>query len=243
VGQDISLYDCRTASENDYGGRTGVWRILRILDKYGVKASFNTNALCIHRYPEAVKAVHERGHEIVGHSYAEDLQLIHLTEEQEREEIRTCAKMFQDFVGVRPTGWLTSGMRHTERTLGILADEGFLWHGDAVNDDNPYPVNIKGKTMIVVPYKNAVSGLNDTGMYRRGITARDVFNSFKDEFDLLYEESADDPKMLTLAMHCQMAFPATGKVYDEAIKYAKSFADVWFAKRIEIVNWVKEHCL
>ena len=45
--------------------------------------------------------------------------------------------------------------------------KGFLWHGDAVNDDNPYPVNIKGKTMIIVPYKNAVSGLNDTGMYRQ----------------------------------------------------------------------------
>jgi peptidoglycan/xylan/chitin deacetylase (PgdA/CDA1 family) len=95
----------------------------------------------------------------------------------------------------------------------------------------------------VVPYKNAISGLNDTGMYRRGITARDIFNSFKDEFDILYEESVDDPKMLTLAMHCQMAFPATGKVYDEAIQYAKSHDDVWFAKRIEIVNWVKENCL
>ena len=208
-----------------------------------MKASFNTNALCIYRYPEAVKAVHERGHEIVGHSYAEDVQLIHLTEEQEREEIRTCAQMFQDFAGVRLTGWLTSGMRHTERTLGILADEGFLWHGDAVNDDTPYPVDIHGKTMIIVPYKNAITGLNDTGMYRRGITARDLFNSFKDEFDILYEESADQPKMLTFAMHCQMAFPATGKVYDEAIKYGKSFSDVWFARRIEIVNWVKEHCL
>jgi peptidoglycan/xylan/chitin deacetylase (PgdA/CDA1 family) len=95
----------------------------------------------------------------------------------------------------------------------------------------------------VVPYKNAISGLNDTGMYRRGITARDVFNSFKDEFDMLYEESLDDPKMLTLAMHCQMAFPATGKIYDEAIQYAKSHDGVWFAKRIEIVKWVKENCL
>jgi len=151
--------------------------------------------------------------------------------------------MFYDFVGVRPTGWLTSGMRHTERTLGIVADEGFLWHGDAVNDDNPYPISVNGKTMIIVPYKNAISGLNDTGMYRRGITARDVFNSFKDELDLLYEESADEPKMLTFAMHCQMAFPATGKIYDEAITYAKSFSDVWFAKRVEIVNWVKENCL
>jgi hypothetical protein len=49
--------------------------------------------------------------------------------------------------------------------------------------------------------------------------------------------------MLTFAMHCQMAFPATGKIYDEAITYAKSFSDVWFAKRIEIVDWVKENCL
>jgi chitin deacetylase len=169
--------------------------------------------------------------------------LIHLTEEQEREEIRTCAKMFQDFAGARITGWLTSGMRHTERTLGILADEGFTWHGDAVNDDNPYPITVNGKTMIIVPYKNAISGLNDTGMYRRGIIARDVFQSFKDEFDILYEESAAEPKMLTLAMHCQMAFPATGKVYDDCINYAKSFPDLWFAGRGEIVEWVKKNCL
>jgi len=110
-------------------------------------------------------------------------------------------------------------------------------------DRSNSPAVVNGKTMIIVPYKNAVSGLNDTGMYRRGITARDVFNSFKDEFDLLYEESADEPKMLTLAMHCQMAFPATGKVYDECIKYAKSFPDLWFAKRCEIVDWVKKECL
>jgi hypothetical protein len=49
--------------------------------------------------------------------------------------------------------------------------------------------------------------------------------------------------MLTLAMHCQMAFPATGKVYDEAIRYAKSHEDVWFAKRDEIVKWITESCL
>jgi allantoinase len=238
-----SQYDCRTASENDYGGRTGIWRILRILDKYGVKASFNVNALCTLRYPEAVKAVHERGHEVVGHSYAEDVQLIHLNKDEEREEIRACAKIFKDFLGVQPTGWLSSGMRHTENTLEILSEEGFLWHGDAVNDDNPYVVNLKGKTMMIVPYKNAISGLNDTGMYRRGITARDLFDSFKDEFDMLYEESAEEPRMLTMAMHCQMAFPATGKVYDESIKYAKSFPGVWFARRIDIVRWILDHCM
>jgi peptidoglycan/xylan/chitin deacetylase (PgdA/CDA1 family) len=236
-------YDFRTASENDYGGRTGVWRILRILEKHGLKASFNINGLVAIRYPEAVKAVHAQGHEIVGHSYAEDVQLVHLSKEEEREEIRACVKMFQDLVGVRPSGWLSSGMRHTENTLELLAEEGFLWHGDAVNDDAPYLVQVKGKTLVEIPYRNAVSGLNDTGMYRRGMTARDILAAFKDEFDVLYEESEADPKMLTFAMHCQMAFPATGKVYEEAIKYAKSFPEVWFARRIDVVRWVLDHCV
>ena len=234
-------YDFRTASENDYGGRTGVWRILRILEKYGVKASFNINALCALRYPEAVKKVLEDGHELVAHSYAEDVQLVLLSRDEEREEIRACVKTFQDLAGVRPSGWLSSGMRHTEYTLELLAEEGFTWHGDAVNDDVPYLVEAGGKTMVVIPYKNAISGLNDTGMYRRGKSASDLLQAFRDEVDILYEESATHPKMLTLAMHCQMAFPATGKLYDEAIRYAKTFPDVWFARRDEIAQWILEN--
>jgi hypothetical protein len=134
-------------------------------------------------------------------------------------------------------------MRHSEHTLELLAEEGFLWHGDAVNDDAPYAVEVNEKTLVIVPYRNAVSGLNDTGMYRRGIMARDILGAFKDEFQVLYEESETEPKMLTFAMHCQMAFPATGKVYEEAIQHARSFPDVWFARRIDIVKWILENCL
>ncbi len=107
-------YDFRTASENDYGGRSGVWRILRILEKQELQASFNINGLAAVRYPEAVKKIHAAGHEIVGHSYAEDIQLVLLSKEEERREIQTCVKIFEDLVGVRPYGWLSSGMRHTE---------------------------------------------------------------------------------------------------------------------------------
>src|SRR2546422_11540507 len=45
-------YYFRSASEKNYGGRSGVWRILRMLDQNGVKASFNIKALCVHRYPQ-----------------------------------------------------------------------------------------------------------------------------------------------------------------------------------------------
>ncbi len=239
TGDDLAcMYDFKTASENDYGGRTGVWRILRILEKYDIKASFDVNALAAIKYPEAVKKIHADGHEIVAHNYAEDVQLVHLSKEEEKEEIQTCVRIFQDLVGSRPYGWLSSGMRHTEHTLGLLAQEGFLWHGDALNDDTPYPIDVNGKTIIEIPYRNSVSGLNDTGMFRRGKSARDLLGSFKDEFDVLYEESETEPKMLTVGMHCQMAFPGTGKFYEGAIQYAKSFPGVWFARRIDIARCV-----
>ncbi|MBI2359956.1 MAG: polysaccharide deacetylase family protein [Deltaproteobacteria bacterium] len=233
-------YDFKTASENDYGGRTGAWRILRILKKYDVKASFNINALAAIKYPEAVKQIHADGHEVVGHNYAEDIQSPFLSREEEKEEIQACVKIFRELLGERPYGWLSSGMRHTEHTVALLAEEGFLWHGDALNDDDPYIVRVDGKTMLEIPYKTSVTGLNDTGMFRRGKMARDLLQAFKDEFDVLYEESQERPKFLTVGMHCQMAFPATGKFYDEAIQYARSFPDVWFARRIDIARWILE---
>jgi hypothetical protein len=77
-------------------------------------------------------------------------------------------------------------------------------------------------------------------MFRRGKAARDLLQAFKDEFDVLYEESQEEPKLLTVGMHCQMAFPATGKFYQEAMQYARSFPDVWFARRIDIARRILE---
>ena len=56
-------------AEGEYGPKTGIWRILRMLDEVKIKTTFLTCGGIAERYPEAVKAIAEQGHEIAGHGY------------------------------------------------------------------------------------------------------------------------------------------------------------------------------
>ena len=193
----ISQYDCRTASENDYGGRTGVWRILRILDKYGVKASFNTNALCILRYPEAVKAVHERGHEIVGHSYAEDIQLTQLTDEQER-------RLLDDY---RAAQALTT---FTSQQSAIEADERY----------GPVPRTTRNASMkLNMRLEACALRMDSSRLYarRRGRTIRLRRSTSVDGLKLTVEKQE---KLRALAARAVMAVRETARVGERTVAKA-----------------------
>ena len=66
-------------SWSQYGGRTGVWRLMRILEECDVRGTVCLNAKCAEDFPDAVKQLHERGHEISAHSYTQDLVLPYLS--------------------------------------------------------------------------------------------------------------------------------------------------------------------
>ncbi|MCX7151571.1 MAG: polysaccharide deacetylase family protein, partial [Proteobacteria bacterium] len=76
--------DLQSVAWAHYGGRTGIWRLLRILDGFGVKATVAANAVAIERFPEAGKAIAAGGHEIAGHSYAQNMFMPYCSEEEER---------------------------------------------------------------------------------------------------------------------------------------------------------------
>ena len=59
-------------AEGEYGPKTGIWRILRMLDEVNVKTTFLTCGGIAERYPDAMKAIAERGHEVAGHGYHHD---------------------------------------------------------------------------------------------------------------------------------------------------------------------------
>src|SRR5437867_13446768 len=88
-------------TQAEYGPRTGIWRILRILEETGVRATFLTCGGIAERYPEQVKEVVQNGHEIAGHGYHQEVAR-DLTLEQEREVI-------QDYRDDREAHWAAAG--------------------------------------------------------------------------------------------------------------------------------------
>jgi len=74
----------------EYGHRRGIFRILDVLSRQGVRATVNVSGIMAERHPEIVRRISDEGHEVVAHSYAMDVVPIYLSEEQERDKYQGC---------------------------------------------------------------------------------------------------------------------------------------------------------
>jgi peptidoglycan/xylan/chitin deacetylase (PgdA/CDA1 family) len=217
-------------SWSQYGGKTGIWRFMRIFDDIDVKATVCLNAKGAELFPEAVKKLHECGHEIAGHSYTQDVILPYLSPPEEKEVIQRCSRIIETAVGVRPVGWFSPVAAPTVHTAELLAEAGFLWHGDYNDTDLPYAFETaKGKLVAI-----AHSDFTDNRTLRS--SPRDFYNVYKDTFDYLYKHEA--PSLINLTVHCHFGGrPLMSAMLHELLRYMKGFSDVWFARHDEIARW------
>jgi peptidoglycan/xylan/chitin deacetylase (PgdA/CDA1 family) len=87
----------------EYRPLTAIWRILRILDEEGLKATINTCGGIAKRFPEAVKAIVQRGHETAGHGNHHEVAR-NLTLEEEDLVMRWTIAMIKERTGQRAIG-------------------------------------------------------------------------------------------------------------------------------------------
>src|ERR1043165_2698177 len=105
-----------SVSHANYGGNVGIWRIMEVCERAGVRATIDTNGLAVKRWPDAVKALHDAGHEIAGHGTTNDIVMTDLSPEQQRAEIRECNRIIKEVTGRQPVGWVGPGGLHTPET-------------------------------------------------------------------------------------------------------------------------------
>lgn len=217
----------------EYGSRVGFWRILRVLEHYGIPATFGVCAVALERNPEAAQAIVQAGHEINAHGYRWE-EHFNMEREEERERIRLAVESITNLTGTRPRGWYCR-TAPSQNTRELLVEEGgFLYDSDAYNDDVPYFVEVKGRRHVVVPYTGDV---NDSHFWLAGGYETDFGQYLKDTFDVLYEESKLYPRMMSIGLHMRMAGrPGRMKALDDFLRYAKGRDGVWFATRLQIAE-------
>ncbi len=223
----------------EYGGRVGFWRLLDILGNHDIKATFFACGMALEMNPDAAREITANGHEPASHGYRwmpSDFK----SREEERQYILRAIDAGEKTTGERPLGWFS--VNPTEHTRELLIEEGgFVYDCDSFADDLPYFVEVGGQKALVIPYDL----VNNDGPYSRppGYSEPgDFFSQLKAAFDCLYEEGASHPKMMSVGLHMRLSGrPGRANALEEFIRYAKSFPDVWFARRIDIARWWLEH--
>lgn len=225
--------DLQSVSWAHYGGRTGIWRLMRLFHKFDVKATIGANAMSLERFPDAAKELARAGHEIAGHSYTQDMFLPYLTVDEERALIRRCASIIESLSGQKPVGWASPRMTPTEHTARILADEGFLWHGDYHDTDLPYVVDTPAGKIVALPH----SDFTDNRVLRGN--PRDFLDVYRDTFDYLYRN--EPGALLNLTVHAHFgARPPLAAMLHEILAHVRRHSDVWFARHDEVARLVIE---
>lgn len=223
-------------SARDYGNRVGLFRIMEVLARHGVRATVALNADICREHPRIVEECLRLDWELMGHNERNALRLNAVPGDEEARIVRETVETIREASGRPVSGWLSSGLAETWSTLDHLADAGIEYVADWVNDDQPYPMSLTdGRTLMSVPYSLE---LNDKPAFeKRGHSVPEFQAMIERQFDVLYAEGAKQARTLTIALHPYITgVPHRIAALDRALTHMRAHAEVTFATGKELAR-------
>jgi peptidoglycan-N-acetylglucosamine deacetylase len=125
-----------------FAGEVGVPRLLSMLDRFGIKATFFTPGHSIETFPDQIKAVVAAGHEIGAHGYSHE-NPIAMTPEQEEAVLDHCIGLITKLTGKPPSGYVAPWWEFSNVTNELLLKKGIKYdHSLMHHDFQPYYVRV-----------------------------------------------------------------------------------------------------
>ena len=223
--------DIRNHSRRDYGNRVGVWRLMEVLAKHGIRGTVALNAEVGKYYPRIMEEAARLKWELMGHGLTNSARLSGLARDEEAAVIAEARAVIERW-GQKMRGWLGPGLTETWNTLNLLRDAGVDYVCDFVNDDLPYRMN---NGIYSIPYSIE---LNDMPLFNMPSIAVDEFRRrICDTFDVLYQEGEHGGRVMAIALHpFLIGVPHRIGALDAALAYIASHGKVWFATGSEIID-------
>ncbi|WP_432564628.1 polysaccharide deacetylase family protein [Kineococcus sp. SYSU DK003] len=226
-------------AQGQYGSRVGARRILAVLEKFGVPASFYVPAVSALLHPEEVRDYAAAGHEVAAHGWIHERNTL-LTPADERDLLARSLDTLEQLTGTRPVGMRTPSWDFSDDTLRIALELGLRYDSSLMADDDCYELVADGEPtgMVEVP----VEWIRDDAPYwmmerfgslRPYTPPRSVLQLWIDEFD----EARADGGLFQLTMHPHViGHRSRMVVLRELLRYIASHDDVWFATHQQVAD-------
>ena len=225
----------RAWSHHEYGHRVGIFSVMDVLDKHGIRATVAMDGATAENYPFIVQECQKRGWEFIAHGLTLQRPITsRMTEEQERAYVRGSIAAVQRGTGIRPVGWLGIDFNESARTPELLADEGILYVCDWPNDEQPY--KMKNRNAYFLP---TLLDLDDeyTMAAPRNVPVMEYGQMLQRAFDAIYQDSGDSGRVMAFTLHPYLiGQPFRVKYLDVALAHISNFGGVWKATGREIVE-------
>jgi len=229
-------------SQGQYGNRQGVPRIVEILKRHNVPASFYVPAVTAMLYPDEQRNLAAQGHEIGIHGWIHERNSV-LPIDAERDLMQRSFDVLKKITGVDPVGMRTPSWDFSPNTLRLAKELGLIYDSSLMADVDCYELLMDEKPTGVVELP--VEWIRDDAVYfnmnrfaalRPYTPPTDVFDIFKREFDAAYAEGG----LFQLTMHPHIiGYRSRVWILDALIRHIQQHSDVWFATHADIVRYVK----
>lgn len=228
--------DIMVWSTRDYGNRIGVYRLMKVMARYGVRGTVALNSQVCIEHPRIIQECLKLDWELMGHNETNTTRLNSVSDEEAAGIIRRTVKTIAEASGRKVRGWLGSGLAESWNTLDQLVDNGVEYVADWVNDDQPYKMTLDdGRTIMSIPYSVE---LNDKPAFEnRNMTAEQFGTMLRRQFDTLWRESEERALVMGIALHPYIiGFPHRIGALDSALEYICGHEGVWLATGAEIAD-------
>lgn len=223
-------------------GELGVERILAILHRHAVPATFFVPGVTALLHPDEQRRLVAEGHEVGLHGWIHEVASS-LTPDEERTLMLRSADTLERVTGVRPVGMRAPSFEISRETLLIAEAKGLAYDASLMGHDDPHEIVVDGRVLNLIEIPAA--WVRDDGAYlwierfnalRPYTPPADVMDIFRRELDAAHQEGG----LFQLLMHPHViGYRSRIWMLEEIIRHAKSLGDVWFATHWEIADFLK----
>jgi peptidoglycan/xylan/chitin deacetylase (PgdA/CDA1 family) len=228
-------------SRGEYGAVDGLPRILRLLDKFQIPASFFIPAVSDVLHPQMIRDIQASGrHEIAIHGWIHESLPSLNNEAEEQRLLDQAIGHITKVMGKRPVGYRAPSWAFSPYTMSQVVKAGFLYDSSMMASDDAYELLLDGKPtgVIELPIEWNLDDYPVLNLPGGVLPSPELVNqTFQSEFDMAYDEGG----LFILTMHPHVTGHRSRIAgLEKLIVHMKSRPGVWFATHEQVARYVKQ---